>query len=94
MMTTPRPNGALPVGRLIRHAYLDTLANLPALVRIGGLWLLLAWALMLLARGGVGETDRAAPWEQRVVAVCGGLREAMLAYRDGAEVVIMEPSEA
>jgi hypothetical protein len=53
MMTTPRPNGALPVGRLVRHAYLDTLANLPALVRIGGLWLLLAWALLLLARGGL-----------------------------------------
>lgn len=27
------------------------------------------------------------PWDARVVAVCGELRDAMLAYRDGAEVV-------
>jgi hypothetical protein len=42
----------LPAGRLARHAYLDTLANLRGLIRVGGPWLLLAWALVLLARIG------------------------------------------
>jgi hypothetical protein len=42
----------LPVGRLVRHAYLDTIGNARGLLRVGGLWLLLSWALLLLARGG------------------------------------------
>lgn len=42
----------LPAGRLARHAYLDTLANLRGLIRVGGPWLLLAWALVLLTRTG------------------------------------------
>jgi hypothetical protein len=50
----------LPAGRLARHAYLDTLGNLRGLVRIGGPWLLLAWALLLLARGGYGIFGAAA----------------------------------
>ncbi|WP_244932205.1 TetR/AcrR family transcriptional regulator C-terminal domain-containing protein [Nocardioides sp. W7] len=47
--------------------------------------LLAAVADELLARGvrpaGGGS------WDVQVVAVCGGLRDAMLAYRDGAELV-------
>ncbi|GAB2742375.1 TetR family transcriptional regulator BioQ [Salinifilum aidingensis] len=31
---------------------------------------------------------RAQAWDQRVVELCGELRDAMLAYRDGAEVVV------
>lgn len=42
----------LPAARLARHAYLDTLANLQGLVRIGVPWLLLSWAMLLLARTG------------------------------------------
>ena len=42
----------LPAGRLARHAYLDAVGNWRGLVRVGGPWLLLAWALLLLARGG------------------------------------------
>lgn len=42
----------LPVGRLARHAYLDTIGNFRGLVRVGGLWLLLSWALLMLARNG------------------------------------------
>jgi hypothetical protein len=42
----------LPVGRLVRHAYLDAIGNFRGLVRVGGLWLLLSWALLMLARGG------------------------------------------
>jgi hypothetical protein len=42
----------LPATRLARHAYLDAIGNLRGLVRIGGLWLLLSWAFLLLARGG------------------------------------------
>jgi hypothetical protein len=42
----------LPAGRLARHAYLDAIGNWRGLVRVGGPWLLLAWALLLLARGG------------------------------------------
>ncbi|NYD42485.1 TetR/AcrR family transcriptional regulator C-terminal domain-containing protein [Nocardioides panaciterrulae] len=48
--------------------------------------LLAAVADEILARGQRPLPDPA-DWEQRVVAVCVGLREAMLAYRDGAEVV-------
>jgi hypothetical protein len=40
----------LPSWRLARHAYLDVLANLQGLLRIGGLWLLLSWTLMMLGR--------------------------------------------
>lgn len=43
----------LPVGLLARHAYLDVLANQEGLLRVGGPWLLLSWALLLLAHGGV-----------------------------------------
>ncbi|WP_205474285.1 TetR family transcriptional regulator [Nocardioides sp. SYSU D00038] len=31
--------------------------------------------------------DPGAPWDERVAAVCAGLREAVLAWRDGAELV-------
>ena len=50
----------LPAGRLARHAYLDTLANARGLVRVGGPWLLLAWALLLLARSGPAIFEAAA----------------------------------
>lgn len=42
----------LPAGRLARHAYLDTIGNAGGLVRVGGAWLLLSWATLLLARAG------------------------------------------
>src|SRR6476659_7853242 len=48
--------------------------------------LLAAVADEILARGSRPLPDPGA-WEERVVAVCVGLREAMLAFRDGAEVV-------
>jgi AcrR family transcriptional regulator len=47
--------------------------------------LLAAVADEILRRGRRGA--RPAPWEDRVVVVCAELRDAMLAYRDGAEVV-------
>lgn len=47
--------------------------------------LLAAVADEILARGPRG--DRPEPWDERVVAICSGLRDAMLAYRDGAELV-------
>jgi AcrR family transcriptional regulator len=47
--------------------------------------LLAAVADEILARGARGP--RPAVWDQRAVAVCTELRDAMLAYRDGAEVV-------
>lgn len=47
--------------------------------------LLAAVADEILARGSRG--DRPAAWDDRVVAICSGLRDAMLAYRDGAELV-------
>ncbi len=43
----------LPIGLLARHAYLDVLANQEGLLRVGGPWLLLSWALLLLAHSGV-----------------------------------------
>lgn len=42
----------LPALRLARHAYMDVVANLQGLLRVGGPWLLLSWALLLLSRGG------------------------------------------
>jgi len=48
--------------------------------------LLAAVADEILARGR-RPLPEAAAWEERAVAVCAGLRDAMLAYRDGAEVV-------
>lgn len=47
--------------------------------------LLAALAEEILRRGRRG--DRPAAWDERVVFVCAELRDAMLAYRDGAEVV-------
>ena len=40
----------LPSWRLARHAYLDVLANAQGLLQVGGLWLLLSWALLMLGR--------------------------------------------
>ena len=40
----------LPAWRLARHAYLDVLGNANGLVRIGGLWLVASWALVMLGR--------------------------------------------
>ena len=48
--------------------------------------LLAAVADEILDRGRRSRDDGLA-WDQRVRAVCGELRDAMLAYRDGAEVV-------
>lgn len=39
----------------------------------------------ILARGPRGARPQA--WDCRVIAICSDLREALLAYRDGAEVV-------
>ncbi|HEY0948929.1 TetR/AcrR family transcriptional regulator C-terminal domain-containing protein [Nocardioides sp.] len=47
--------------------------------------LLAAVADEVLARGA--RAPRPGPWDDRVAAVCGELRDAMLAYRDGAELV-------
>ena len=47
--------------------------------------LLAAVADEILARGP--QVPRSGPWDDRVAAVCTGLRDAMLAYRDGAELV-------
>jgi AcrR family transcriptional regulator len=47
--------------------------------------LLAAVADEILARGA--RSDRPSAWDERVVAICSGLRDAMLAYRDGAELV-------
>jgi AcrR family transcriptional regulator len=47
--------------------------------------LLAAVADAILARGPHGP--RPDPWDDRVALVCTELRDAMLAYRDGAEVV-------
>jgi TetR/AcrR family transcriptional regulator, tetracycline repressor protein len=47
--------------------------------------LLAAVADEVLARGPRGTRPDA--WDDRVAAVCGELRDAMLAYRDGAELV-------
>ena len=48
--------------------------------------LLAAVADEILARGR--RPRRASSWDGRVVELCGELRDAMLAYRDGAEVVV------
>ena len=47
--------------------------------------LLAAVADEILARGR--RAPRPAAWDERVAAVCTELRDAMLAYRDGAELV-------
>ncbi len=49
--------------------------------------LLAAVADEVLARGRSVGTGRSGPWDERVVALCGELRDALLAYTDGAEVV-------
>lgn len=41
----------------------------------------------LLARGARPGPGDDAPWDAQVLATCAGLREAVLAYRDGAELV-------
>jgi TetR/AcrR family transcriptional regulator, tetracycline repressor protein len=48
--------------------------------------LLAAVADEILTRGR--RPRRAREWDRRVIEVCGELRDAMLAYRDGAEVVV------
>lgn len=48
--------------------------------------LLAAIADEILARGR--RPQRAHEWDRRVVEICAELRDAMLAYRDGAEVVV------
>ncbi|SDC68021.1 TetR/AcrR family transcriptional regulator C-terminal domain-containing protein [Nocardioides lianchengensis] len=47
--------------------------------------LLAAVADEVLARGARPPVD--GPWDEQVVAVCSTLRDAVLAYRDGAELV-------
>lgn len=47
--------------------------------------LLAAVADEVLARGSRPRPDGA--WDEQVTAICGELRDAMLAYRDGAELV-------
>lgn len=47
--------------------------------------LLAAVADEILARGPRPSADGA--WDERIADVCTGLRDAMLAYRDGAELV-------
>lgn len=47
--------------------------------------LLAAVADEVLARGPRPAPD--GPWDEQVAATCHGLRDAMLAYRDGAELV-------
>jgi hypothetical protein len=71
----------LPALRLARHAYLDVIANAQGLLRVGGPWLLLSWALLLLARGGsallniaadlavtVGAAAIAVAWHRHILA--------------------------
>lgn len=48
--------------------------------------LLAAVADEILVRGR--RPHRAQAWDQRVIELCSELRDAMLAYRDGAEVVV------
>ena len=48
--------------------------------------LLAAVADEILSRGR--RPHRAQEWDRRVIEVCSELRDAMLAYRDGAEVVV------
>lgn len=38
-------------------------------------------------RGPTGPTGPTGEWDEQVTAICSGLRDALLAYRDGAEVV-------
>lgn len=46
--------------------------------------LLAAVADEIVARG---RTEPAGEWDERVTAICAALRDSLLAYRDGAEVV-------
>ena len=48
--------------------------------------LLAAVADEILQRGG--RPRRAERWDRRAIEICAELRDAMLAYRDGAEVVV------
>lgn len=50
--------------------------------------LLAAIADEIIRRGR--RPRRARTWDRRAVEICGELRDAMLAYRDGAEVVVTE----
>lgn len=70
----------LPAWRLARHAYLDVLGNLPGLLRVGGLWLVLSWALMMLGHSvpllgtaadmavALGAAAVAVAWHRRLLA--------------------------
>jgi hypothetical protein len=70
----------LPAWRLAHHAYLDVLGNLSGLMRVGGLWLLLSWALMMLGHSlpllgtaadvavALGAAAIAVAWHRRLLA--------------------------
>ena len=70
----------LPAWRLARHAYLDVLGNLQGLLRVGGLWLVLSWALMMLGHSvpllgtaadlavALGAAAVAVAWHRRLLA--------------------------
>lgn len=49
--------------------------------------LLAAVADEILVRGRRPHRSQARAWDRRVIEICAELRDAMLAYRDGAEVV-------
>lgn len=50
----------LPAWRLARHAYLDVIANAQGLMRVGGPWLVLSWALLILGHLGLPLAGAAA----------------------------------
>ena len=50
----------LPAWRLARHAYLDVIANAQGLMRVGGPWLALSWALLILGHLGLPLAGAAA----------------------------------
>jgi hypothetical protein len=74
----------LPAGRLAWHAYLDAIGNWRGLVRVGGPWLLLAWALLLLARGGSALFTAAAD----LAAMVGAAAVAVAWHR---HILLSEP---
>lgn len=74
----------LPVGRLARHAYLDVIGNARGLARVGGLWLLLGWALLLLGRSGWG-------WLAAIADVVVTLGAAAIAVTWHRHILLNEP---